>query len=176
MLMRTSLTGNPTLIEGLERVREICLQAYTHSDIPFEKVVEQLEPERDLRRSPLFQVMFVLQNTPVAVIHDLAGVRVKELAQASTTSKFDLTLFVAESEQGLHCQLEYRTDLFEQETITRLLTHFQILLEGVVQNAHLPLSELPLLTDTEREQLLVQWNPTQLASAQDLCLHQRLDR
>ncbi|TMC18166.1 MAG: non-ribosomal peptide synthetase, partial [Chloroflexi bacterium] len=120
--------------------------------------------------------MLVVQNTPdgreLAQIPALAGVSVLPLEVERTTSKFDLTLFVAESEQGLHCQLEYSTDLFEEATITRLLAHFSTLLEGVVHNPHLPLPELPLLTEGEREQLLVQWNATQSDYPQDRCVHQ----
>ncbi|TMC16603.1 MAG: amino acid adenylation domain-containing protein, partial [Chloroflexi bacterium] len=115
LVMRTSLSGNPSFVEVLHRVREVCLGAYANQDIPFEKLVEELEPERDLSRSPLFQVMLVLQNTPgeigMAPVPALAAMSVIPLEVERTTSKFDLILFVAESEQGLHCQLEYSTDL-----------------------------------------------------------------
>ena len=128
LVLRTNLGGDPTFGEILRRVREVCLAAYAHQDIPFEKVVEELEPERDLSRSPLFQVMFVLQKTPVGVGQTTlsleagqASVKINELTLERTTSKFDLTLFVIETGQGLCCQLEYRTDLFEAKTITRPL-------------------------------------------------------
>src|SRR5262249_4654412 len=134
----------------------------------------------DLSRSPLFQVMFVLQNASIrmgmAPVQDLAGVSVIPLEVVGTTSKFDLTLFVTETEQGLACVLEYSTDLFEVDTIMRMLTHFQTLLEGIVQDPQARLSDLPLLTDAEREQVLVQWNATQANSPQEMTLHQRISQ
>ncbi len=157
LVLRTDLGGNPTFVEVLRRVREVCLQAYAHQDIPFEKIVEELEPERDLSRSPLFQVMLILQNTPFGMVPapDLAGVSVLPLGIAGTTSKFDLTLSLTETEQGLDCVLEYSTDLFEEAFITRMLAHFQTLLEGVLQNPQARLSDLSFLTEVEREQLLL---------------------
>jgi amino acid adenylation domain-containing protein len=192
LVMRTDLSGNPTFLELLQRVREVCLGAYAHQDIPFEKVVEVLAQgkvpvsgtgptERDLSRTPLFQVMFILQNTPVEQA-DLAGVSIMPLAVETTTSKFDLTLSLIETTPGLaapgglNCTLEYSTDLFEAETITRMLAHFQTLLEGVLQHPQALLSDLPLLTDVEREQLLVQWNATQTDYPQDKCLHQLFEQ
>src|SRR5436305_3278435 len=176
LVLRTHLGGNPTFLAFLRRVREVCLQAYVYQDIPFEKVVEELEPERDLSRSPLFQVMLVLQNAParggMAPVRDLAGVNLLPLEVEGTTSKFDLTLFVVETEQGLDCVLEYSTDLFEADTITRMLAHFQTLLEGVLQDPQALLSDLPLLSSTEREQLLGEWKATTTDCPQDLCLHQ----
>ncbi|TMC15872.1 MAG: amino acid adenylation domain-containing protein, partial [Chloroflexi bacterium] len=178
LVMRTDLSGNPTFLEVLQRVREVCLQAYTNQDLPFEKVVVEIEPERDLSRSPLFQVMLILQNTPLEQ-GDLAGVSITPLAVETTTSKFDLTLSLTETEQGLDCVLEYSTDLFEADTITRILAHFQTLLEGVLQNPQACLSDLPLLTQAEREQILAQgtgptleWNATKTDYPQDLCVHQ----
>jgi amino acid adenylation domain-containing protein len=184
LVMRTDLSGNPTFLDLLHRVREVSLGAYAHQDIPFEKVVQELEPERDLSRSPLFQVMFVLQNTPgmgIASIQDLAGLRLTPLTLEGTTSKFDLTLFVVETAPGLtpgglDCVLEYSTDLFEVDTITRMLARFQTLLEGVLQNPQALLSDLPLLTDMEREQLLVQWNATQTDYPQEMTLHQLFEQ
>ncbi|TMC15517.1 MAG: hypothetical protein E6J34_22010 [Chloroflexi bacterium] len=131
LVLRSDLGSNPTFIQVLQRVRNVCLAAYTHQDIPFEKVVEELAPERDLSRSPLFQVMFVLQNRR-HIQKEIVGVRVEPLIVDSLTSKFDLTLLVAETEQGLYCSLEYNTDLFEAETIRHLLVHWQSLLEGIV--------------------------------------------
>ena len=120
LVMRADLGGDPTFLQVLAQTRETALQAYTHQDIPFEKIVEALQPERDLSRSPLFQVMFVLQHAELAPAELLeAGVR--PLAVESTMSKFDLTLAIAETEQGLRCSLEYCTDLFESESIARPL-------------------------------------------------------
>ena len=175
LVMRTDLSGNPTFLQVLTKVRHVCLEAYAHQDVPFEKVVEELEPERDLSRSPLFQVMLVLQNAPREQ-RELAGMSVKPLAVESTISKFDLTLSVVQTEQGLHCALEYSTDLFEAETITCMLDHWQTLLQGVVQTPQARLFDLPVLTESEREQLLVEWNATQRDSPRDLCVHQLFEQ
>src|SRR5262249_2094974 len=160
LVMRTSLSGDPSFVQLLQRVREVCLGAYTHQEIPFEKVVEELEPERDLGRSPLFQVMLELQHVEHSR-RELVGVSSEPLVMEHRGSKFDLTLLLTETGQGLHATLEYSTDLFEQETITRLLSHFQTLLEGLVQDPQARLCDLPLLTAAERNLLLVEWNATQ---------------
>jgi amino acid adenylation domain-containing protein len=160
LVMRGTLTGDPTFLQLLRQVREVCLQAYAHQDIPFEKVVEELEPERDLSRSPLFQVMFELQ----AASHlrsDWTDIRIESLTVERTNSKFDLTFALAETDQGLYCTLEYSTDLFEAGTIRRMLNHWQNLLQGLVQAPQSRLSELPLLSGQEQALQLVQWNATQ---------------
>src|SRR5262249_31820709 len=180
------LSGNPTFEEFLARVRETCLGAYVYQDVPFEKVVEVLAqgtgptPQRDLSRTPLFQVMLVVQNAPrrkeMAVAGDLPGVELQPLAVGRTTSKFDLTFSLTESLQGLHCTCEYSTDLFKADTIRCMLAHFQVLLEGVVQNSQANLSDLPLLSFAEREQLLVEWNATQTDSTPEMTLHQLFEQ
>src|SRR5213078_2791945 len=180
LVMRTDLSGNPTFLELLHQVREVCLQAYAHQDAPFEKVVEELEPERDLSRSPLFQVMLVLQNTPLgrgmAPVRDLAEMTIGSLPAESTASKFDLTLSMTETVHGLQCVLKYSTDLFEAESITGMLNHFQTLLQGIVQNPQTRLADLPLLTDAERHRLLVKWNATQTDLPLDVCVDQLIER
>jgi amino acid adenylation domain-containing protein len=174
-VMRTDLSDNPTFLQVLQRVREVCLEAYAHQDIPFEKLVEELAPERDLSRSPLFQVMLILQNTPQQV-GELAGVRITPQVLPGISSKFDLTLSLVETEQGLHCTLEYNTDLFEADTIKRLLGHWQTLLEGVVHHPQAHVSELPLLTAGEQEQLLEAWNATRVDYPQHSGLHQLFEQ
>ncbi len=181
LVLRTDLGDNPTFLEVLQRVREVCLGAYLHQDLPFEKVVKVLAQDRgptvrDMSHSPLFEVMFVLQNAPKERNKSEASVSIEPLALESTTSKFDLTLLVSETEQGLSCSLEYSTDLFEAETITRWLTHFQVLLQGIVQNPQARLADLPLLTEAERAQLLVEWNATQADYPQDLGVHQLFEQ
>jgi amino acid adenylation domain-containing protein/non-ribosomal peptide synthase protein (TIGR01720 family) len=175
LVMRSDLCGDPSFVQVLQRVREVCLGAYAHQDVPFEQVVEALAPTRDLSRSPLFQVMLVLQNAPQEQA-DLAGVQVRSFGVESTISKFDLTLSLSETGQGLHCTLEYNTVLFEAETIARLLGHWQTLLQGIVQEPQMPLWQLPLLTAEEREQLLVSWNATVTPYPQDLGLHQLFEQ
>jgi amino acid adenylation domain-containing protein/non-ribosomal peptide synthase protein (TIGR01720 family) len=159
LALRADLSGNPSFHEALKRVREACLDAYDHQDLPFEKLVDEVQVRRDMSRNPLFQAMFVLQNTPGGEIN-LPGLTLSFLPIENETAKFDLTLSLTETEQGLAGTLEYNTDLFEPPTIARLLGHFQMLLEGIVADRQQRLSELPLLTAAERQQILVEWNAT----------------
>ena len=157
----------------LQPVRHRTL-AYGHQDLPFEQLVAELAPERDLSRTPLFQVMFVLFSTDAASQASDAAA----LAQLATgTSKFDLTLAVSETEAGLRGMIEYRTDLFEADTIRRLCGHYGILLEAISRDPEQIVSALPILADAERQQLLVEWNDTAVAQAEpknDLCLPQMI--
>jgi len=171
LVLRTDLSGNPTFRGLLCRVREVCLGAYAHQDLPFERLVEELHPARDLSRNPLFQVMFVLQNaSPQAV--ELPGLSLSPVEVDTRTTHFDLTLHIVDTEQGLVGTLAYNTDLFEAVTITRMLGHFRTLLEGVAYTPERRVSDLPLLTEAERQQLLVNWNATGADCPKDLCIHQ----
>jgi amino acid adenylation domain-containing protein len=169
--LRTDLSRNPTFRELLLRVRAVCTEVYAHQDLPFEKLVEELRQERDLSRNPLFQVMFVFQNIsdPPLKFPDVKSVPV---GINTGTSKFDLTLSLSECEQTLVGFTEYSTDLFEQSTIERMIGHFKTLLEGIVADPDQPISTLPLLTDVERYQLLVEWNSTRADFPEGCCLHE----
>jgi amino acid adenylation domain-containing protein len=171
LVLRTDMGRDPSFRELLGRVREAALGAYAHQDVPFEKVVEELNPVRDSSRSPLFQVMFVLQNMADAKLN-LAGVEVESLPEQTRTSKFDLTLFLTEEGEGLRGSIEYSTDLFDGTTIERMVGHLQTLLEGIVANADQRISELPILTEGERHQLLVEWNETKVDYPRDACIHE----
>ncbi|MDZ7307315.1 MAG: amino acid adenylation domain-containing protein [candidate division KSB1 bacterium] len=171
LVLRADFSGNPTFRELLRQVRERCLGAYAHQDLPFEKLVEELQPVRDLSRSPLFQVMFVMQNVPLRPF-ELAGVQFRSLEVETKTASFDMTLIVMESGDGLAAELEYNTDLFNAETITRLLGHFETLLQGIAREAEQRVSYLPLLPAAEARQLLVEWNATAKAFPDKLCVHQ----
>ena len=171
LALRTDLGGNPSFRELLTRVRERVLGAYQHQDVPFEKLVEELQPERDPSRSPLFQVSFTFQNLLNQDL-ELPGLSIKPIRFQFNISKFDLSLYMAESADGLQAWLEYNTDLFEATTMTRMLVHFQTLLEGIIANPDQHLSDLPLLTPAERHQLLVKWNDTQVDSSHNPCIHQ----
>ncbi len=171
LVLRGDLSGNPSYRTLLGRTREAALGAFTHQDLPFERLVEELHVGRDMSHSPLFQVMFVLQNAPWEAAQ-LAGLEVASMPLDSEVSKFDLTLFVTERAGALQAVVEYNTDLFEAETIRRMLGHYQTLLEGIVANPDQRLSDLPLLTETERQQLVVEWNRTEVAYPKDRCLHQ----
>ena len=164
LVLRSNLTGNPCFKELLKRVREVALGAYANQNLPFEKLVEELQPQRDFSHTPLFQVMFVLQNAPTTPL-ELPGLTLKPLEIPSKTAKFDLTLYVEEADTGLIANLEYNTDLFDASTINRMLGHYQRLLESIVTNSNQQLSELSLLTEAEQYQLLVELNQTQSFSA-----------
>ena len=170
LVLRTDLTGNPTFRELLRRVREVALGAYGHQDVPFEKLVEQLKPERNLSHSPLFQVVFALQNAP-GTPFKLDGLSATSLTVTGGAAKFDLTLSLHEGAGELKGWLEYNTDLFDAATTRRMLGHFENLLQGIVANPEKPLSELPLLTPSERQQLLQEWNDTRRSYPQDSAVH-----
>jgi amino acid adenylation domain-containing protein/non-ribosomal peptide synthase protein (TIGR01720 family) len=159
LVLRTAVTGSATLQALLEQVREVCLEAYTHQDLPFEQLVDALEPARDLSRQPLFQVLFVLQNTPPVDLQ-LPGLTVEPLEIEYGIAKFDLSLFLGETETGLTGVLQYCTDLFAVSSIERMARHFQTLLENIVAQPEQRLAEIPLLTQAERQQILVEWNAT----------------
>src|SRR5439155_6963836 len=146
LVIRSDLSGNPSFRELLKQVREACLGAYAHQDVPFEKLVEVLQPERDLSRSPLFQVTLQLHYARGST-QRLQGLEISGLANESGTAKFDLSLAMTDSEQGLHCSVEYNTDLFEASTISRFLEHFHNLLAGIVTRPEQRLAELPLLSE-----------------------------
>jgi len=169
--LRTDLSGNPSFRELLNRVCDNVSEALTHQDLPFEKLVEELRLPRDLSRPPLFQVLFILQNSPTTTLH-LAGLSVTSSKIHNGSSKFDLSMFIIEHDEQLRLELDYNTDLFNTETIAQMLEHFQVLLEGIVANPEQRLSDLPLLTPAERHQLLVEWNDTEREYPQDKCIHQ----
>jgi amino acid adenylation domain-containing protein/thioester reductase-like protein len=170
LALRSDLSGNPTFRELLGRVREVALGAYAHQDLPFEKLVEDLQSDRDLSRSPLFQVMFALQNVPRGQV-DLPGLTLTHLRVDSEPALFDLDMTLWESEDEIVGVLNYNTDLFHEDTIKRIRNHFQRLLEDVVEDAGQHLLDLSLLTEPEREQILVEWNTTQTAYPQEHCFH-----
>ncbi|MBD2540823.1 non-ribosomal peptide synthetase [Coleofasciculus sp. FACHB-SPT36] len=175
LVLRTLLSENISFRELLARVREVALQAYAHQDLPFEKLVEELQPSRDRSYTPLFQVMFALHTAPKTALQ-LPGLSLSLLEVETGTAKFDLTLEITDTEQGLTGSLEYNTDLFDEATITRMLGHFQTLLESIVANPDCRLSDLPLLTEAERYQLLVEWNQTQTDYPADSCFHQLFEQ
>jgi amino acid adenylation domain-containing protein len=171
LVLHTKLQGNPSFLELLSQVRQVALDAYAHQDTPFEQLVEELRPERNLSYSPLFQVGFTLQNAATQTL-ELPGLTLTPLEIENTTAKYDLTLFVEETEMGLTGAWEYNSNLFDLATITRMAQHFQTLLEGIVTNPQQKIAQLPLLTTLEQNQLLVEWNNTQVNDDYDKCIHQ----
>ncbi|MBC1218414.1 condensation domain-containing protein, partial [Nostoc sp. UCD120] len=171
LVLRTDLSGNPSFQQLLSRVRQRILQAYAHADLPFDELVKALQPQRDLSYTPLFQVLFVLQNAPISEV-ELTGLTISPLPTQSTVAKFDLTLSLQNTATGLVGMWQYNADLFDAATIERMNGHFQTLLEGIIANPQQPISQLPLLTELEQQQLLVDWNDTQSDYCQDKCIHQ----
>ncbi|BCL80820.1 non-ribosomal peptide synthetase [Ktedonobacteria bacterium brp13] len=173
LIMRSDLSGNPTFREVLARVRSVALGAYAHQELPFEYLVEALQPERNLSRSPLFQVMFVHQHAQSSSSSglQLGGTSLSPVAQTQTTSKFDLTLFTTHTTHGLRCVVEYSTDLFEATTIARLLEHWRLLLENIVEHPDYNIGSFPLLTHDELNLVLRECNNTELDIAQLGGLH-----
>ncbi|MEH2355880.1 amino acid adenylation domain-containing protein [Nostoc sp.] len=171
LVLRTDLSGNPSFKELLSRVRQVTLLSYAHPDLPFEELVKALQPQRDLSHTPLFQVMFVLQNAPISEV-EMAGLTISSLPTQSAVAKFDLTLSLQNTATGLVGVWEYNADLFDASTIERMSGHFQTLLQGIVANPEQQIAQLPLLTQVEQHQLLVDWNSTQVDYPQDKCIHQ----
>src|SRR6185503_18598942 len=180
LVLHTDVSGNPTFRELLKRVREVALGAYAHQDLPFEKLVEEIRPERDTSQNPLFQVMFTLQNVSAPTMETApvqsAGLTMTRIDADSVTSQFDLTLGLIDRETDLVLWIEYNTHLFNRDRIERMAGHLRSLLAAVVENADLRLSELPLLAETERQQLLSEWNHTTQTDSRDKCIHQLFEQ
>ncbi|ALF56357.1 non-ribosomal peptide synthetase [Nostoc piscinale CENA21] len=175
LVLRTDLSANPSFQELLGRVRQRILQAYTHADLPFDELVKALQPQRDLSYTPLFQVLFVLQNAPISEVK-LPGLTISPLPTQSTVAKFDLTLLFQNTASGLVGMWQYNADLFDAATIERMSRHFVTLLEGIIANPKEQISQLPLLTAFEQQQLLVEWNDTRADSPFDKCIHQLFEQ
>jgi amino acid adenylation domain-containing protein len=190
VVMRANLEGNPTFEEFLGRVRRTALEAFEHQDYPFPLLVERLHPERDLSRSPVFQVMFVLQQAPpfgrtnlsafalgeAGAVARLGLLPVESVALEQRVSQFDLLLMMAETEDGLAASLQYSTDLFERDTVERLGAHLVTLLEGIAANPGQRISDLPLLTAEERRRLLSSRDETRAEGFGEILLHEQFER
>ena len=157
LVLRTDLSGNPTFRELLRRVSAVALDAYAHQEVPFEKLIGDLHLERSLSFSSLFQVMFVLLNTPESKLN-LLGSTVSPVTIKQETAPLDLFFTMEESHGGLHGTLSYRTDLFDRATISSMIRRFEVLLHGIVADPDQPISTLPFLTEAEKQQVLVEWN------------------
>ena len=171
LVLRDELDAQTSFSELLQQVRATALSAYSHQDVPFEHLVEVLNPERSTSYSPLFQVVLLVQN---AAENDweLPNLRLSVMENNIHTTKFDLTFFFTETSEGLLGEVEYSTDLFERTTIQRMVEHYRVLLQSIVCDPKQRLSDLSLLTDSERQQLLLEWNRTDKPYPQNLCIHQ----
>ncbi|KAF0243868.1 MAG: non-ribosomal peptide synthase/amino acid adenylation enzyme, partial [bacterium] len=175
LVLRTSFSANNSFLGLLEKVRETCLEAYTHQEIPFEKLVELLQPERSLSYSPIFQVMFLLQEDNLSAFN-LNGLELSYFDIETNIVKFDLTCFVARTSNGLEVSLTYNTSLFEDETITRMLENYQVLLESLIDNPSQRISTLPILSDKEQSMLLKEFNQTDVSYPKGVFIHQLFEK
>lgn len=171
IVMRTDLSGDLRFTELLRRVRAQALDAYAHQDLPFERLVAALRPERNLSHTPVFQVKFVLQNNPVGTI-ELPGLSFSPLTVPSTYVGYDLILSAEETAEGLRSALHYSTDLFEEATARRMAGHFRTLLAAIASDPEQRKSDLQILTGGERHQLLVEFNDTSAEYPVDKCIHE----
>ncbi|HET7234051.1 MAG TPA: amino acid adenylation domain-containing protein, partial [Longimicrobium sp.] len=175
LVLRTDLSGDPSFRELLARVRQVTLGAYEHQDVPFERLVAELRPDRTLSHSPLFQVTFVLADAGREEVA-LPGVEVRRVYAESGTAKFDLALSVSPGAEGIQVAVEYATDLFEHATALRMVRHLERLLEQVADDADVRLSAIALAGGDERRMVLEAWNRTPPAPGADLCVHQQFAR
>jgi len=188
LVLRVDLSGDPSFYELLERVRDVTLTAYDHQDLPFEKLVEELQPVRNLGQNPLFRVVFALQNAPMDHL-TLPGLVLSPVDFESRTARFDLEVYLWkggdnfrslwgkgwQQSDGLRGVIVYNTELFSEAMIASLRQHFQTLLAGIVAHPAAHLSELPLLTDQEQQALLRHWQSNTSPYLADRCIHQRFE-
>jgi len=175
LVLRSDLSGNPAFLDVLKQVKETSLEAYNHQDLPFEQLVEALQPDRNLSTSPLFQVLFVFQN---AAMHDLkfSGLTLEPMKIKTGTSKFDLLLSMSERSGEIRGVFEYNTDLYDASTIERLKNQFTVLIQGITKNPDQPITQLPLLTDTQQEQIISKWNETTSPQEIKTCVHHLFEK
>ncbi|MEA2172934.1 MAG: hypothetical protein QOD00_526, partial [Blastocatellia bacterium] len=171
LVLRTTLDGAWSFRQLLAQVKETCLGALAHQDLPFEKLVEELRPERTRSHSPLFQVMFTSQNTPEDEV-TLPGLRIETFNTGTTPALFDLTLNIQETDEKIYASWHYNTDLFDAGTMRRMSENFAALLLSITNAPERLISELPLLALAERQRLLLDWNGTRRDYATDKCFHQ----
>ena len=174
LVLRTDLSGDPSFRELLTRTREVALGAYAHQDAPFEMLVEELQPERDLSRNPLFQVSFQLLKPMGAYQSSESSDSIREVERGA--SMFDLGLLLIERAGVVRGRFEFNTDLFDSETVRRLSRHLRMLLEAAVADPDLRLSALPLLTEPERRRLTIDWQGATDVSPVDRCLHEYFEQ
>ncbi|GHO57486.1 non-ribosomal peptide synthetase [Ktedonobacter robiniae] len=175
LALRLDLSADPSFQSLLQQVKTITLEAYEHQDLPFDQLVETLQPQRMLNHSPLFQVMFVLQTQPTTNLA-LTDIRSQRMQINTNTTKFDLSLIIVEEPDAFQAFLEYRTDLFEAATMQRLGSYYQTLLDDIVAHPDRPISQLNILPEQEQLQLLNEWNVTTLQSPLAFCLHELIEQ
>jgi amino acid adenylation domain-containing protein/thioester reductase-like protein len=175
LVLRTEVNADLTFSEVLARVRETTLEAYSHQDIPFEKLVEDLNPRRSMSHSPFFQLAFVLHNAPMPDV-ELPELTIAPMTVHSRTSKYDLLLAMEENEQHLKGTIEYNTDMYDEDFVGQLMSHFQTLLHEIVERPELKISQLSLLAPVESLKLLDQWQQRQAHFEPEHCIHHLFER
>jgi len=174
LVLRADISGEPSFRELLHRVRETILGALAHQELPFQHLVELLQPDRDLSHTPMFQVWFVLQNAPLAPL-EFPGLTLTPMNVDSGVAQFDLMLDLSDNERGLSGLFMYNSDLFDQETIDRMIEHFVLLLKSAVEDPECPISNLNLLSPAEKERLVVEWNDTRTDIVRHHCAHEMFE-
>ena len=175
LVMRTKFAEGATFRDVLAQVKETTLGAYDHQDLPFEKLVEELHPERNLGQNPLFQVMFSLLNL-VRPEFELADLKLRFLDLGEAVAKFDLAMFLTDGPSGIEGRIEYNTDLFDKSTIERMIEHYRVLLDAAAGAPDTPISHLQLLDQKERSQILVEWNATQTNYPRQVPMHRLFEQ
>jgi amino acid adenylation domain-containing protein len=173
LVFRVDFKDNLTFRNLIRQVRSFALEAYSHQDVPFEKLVEELVPQRSLDIHPLFQVMFTFQNIPKQIF-EIPGLTIKEMAFEAGIAKFDLSVEVWDDGE-FHCQFEYNTDIFERSTIQRMLRHFEKLVNSALENPDLPIAKLAIISAEERNQVLTGWNQTAAEYPHNLTIHRAFE-
>src|SRR4029078_9012287 len=175
LALRGDLSGDPSFRQLLARTKETCLEGYACQEIPFEKLVEELQPERSLSHNPICQVLFAHQNAPMQMLQ-LPGVELERTAVHPGTSILDMSWFAMDVPEGMLIRVEYNTDLFEADTIARALEHFSHLLESVLADPTQPISQLTLLGENERHRLLVEFNANETEFPTLRCMHELVEQ
>ncbi len=170
LVFRTDFGGDPTFIELIARVREVALNAYQHQDLPFERLVEELQPGRDMSRSPLFQVLFSLQNSVMADLQ-LENLTLSQYRVKVQSTRFDLEAHIWDLPEGLRLSMIYNSDLFDSSTIQQMLAHFKLLLEEIARDPRRRISQLPLLNHGQRHKIITHWNQTTTEYPRDKTIH-----
>jgi amino acid adenylation domain-containing protein len=175
LVMRVRVGSEWTFGEMMRRVREVVLEGHARQDVPFERLVEELQPERDPSHTPLFQVMFAVQNGVKEGVR-LNGLVVTPVGVESGSSKFDLTLEMAEKGKRIVGRVEYNTDLFDEETIERMAGHYEVLLGGVVRDVEIKIGEMEVISEEERRQIVEEWNGEKVEQEGEECIHELMER
>ncbi|MBV9788769.1 MAG: AMP-binding protein, partial [Chloroflexi bacterium] len=174
LVLRADLRSTPSFAEVVAQARRVALEAYAQQDVPFEMLVEAVQPTRDMSRTPLFQVLFALQNMPTTAL-DLPGLAVRSIPMDLPVAQFDLALALSETDDGLRGVVEYSTDLFAAATIERLMEYYTLLLAALVADPEQPIDQLSLLTREEQQQLLGDWNRSEAEYPREAALHQLIE-